>query len=439
MMTRRRLLSLLLCVTPLTAQIKPLTILHSNDLHAHLLPDDRDNGGFARLATEVRRQKAQCTACLYLNAGDLVQGTPVSTLFHGAPIYQIANLLGIDASTLGNHEFDYGWLRTQEFIRIARFPVVSANIVDADGKTMARPYVIQTVGGIRVGIIGAILGDLVGTVITKDEAGPWRTLPVVETVRKYAQELRDRTDLIVVLAHIHDKGEVDAILQQVPEVSVVVAGHSHTGYPAMMNVEGRVAVLVPSYGVQLGRLDLKLDVGARKVLSAEWSKIPIVASIPPAPDVAREIAKWESKVSKQVDVPIGESTARMERTNPELRKMIERAMAEQSGADIAWVNTDNIRDSFPMGQILARHLWNLLPFDNYIVLGKFKGSELPPSITTRYSVEPDREYTVATSDFTAANQSANDQLNTTGMRFPQTGPLQRDAVIEWIKKKKVVP
>jgi 2',3'-cyclic-nucleotide 2'-phosphodiesterase (5'-nucleotidase family) len=189
----------------------------------------------------------------------------------------------------------------------------------------------------------------------------------------------------------------------------------------------------------LGRLDLKLDVGARKVLSAEWSKIPIVASIPPAPDVAREIAKWESKVSRQVDVPIGESTARMERTSPELRKMVERAMAEQSGADIAWVNTDNIRDSFPMGQILARHLWNLLPFDNYIVLGKFKGSELPPSITTRYPVEPDREYTVATSDFTAANQSANDQLNTTGMRFPQTGPLQRDAVIEWIKKKKVVP
>ena len=113
------LLSLILCLAPVAAQVKPLTILHSNDLHAHLMPDDRDNGGFARLATEVRRQKAQCAACLYLNAGDLVQGTPVSTLFHGSPIYEIANLLGLDASTLGNHEFDYGWRRTQEFIRIA--------------------------------------------------------------------------------------------------------------------------------------------------------------------------------------------------------------------------------------------------------------------------------------------------------------------------------
>jgi len=438
-MTRRSLIALLLCLSPLAAQIKPLTILHSNDLHAHLLPDDRDNGGFARLATEVRRQKAQCAACLYLNAGDLVQGTPVSTLFHGAPIYQIANLLGFDAGTLGNHEFDYGWRRTEEFLRIARFPIVSANIVDADGKTLARPYVIQTVGGLRVGIIGAILGDLVGTVITKEDAGPWRVLPVVETVRKYARELRDRTDLIVVLAHIHDESEVGAILHQVPEVSVVVAGHNHEGYPAMMNVDGRVGVLLRAYGVQLGRLDLKVDAAAKRVLSAEWTKIPIDASIPPAPDVAREIAKWENKVSKLVDVPIGESTARMERNNPELRKMIERAMAEQSGADFAWVNPGNIRDRMPEGRILARTVWNILPFDNYIVLGKFKGRELPPSITRRYPVEPDREYTVATSDFTAINQSAGDQLNTTGLRFPQIGPLQRDAVIEWIKKKKVVP
>jgi len=439
MLTRRRLLSLLLCVVPLAAQIKPLTILHSNDLHAHLLPDDRDNGGFARLATEVRRQKAQCAACLYLNAGDLVQGTPVSTLFHGAPIYQIANLLGIDVSTLGNHEFDYGWRRVQQFFRIARFPIVSANVVDADGKTMARPYVIQTVGGIRVGIIGAILDDLVGTVVTKESAGPWHTLPVVETVRKYAAELRDRTDVIVVLGHIHDASEVNEILKQVPDVSVVVAGHSHEGYPAMTNIDGRVAVLVPAYGVQLGRLDLKVDVGAKKVLSAEWTKIPIVASIPPAPDVAREVAKWESKVSRLVDVPIGEATARLERNNPELRKMIERAMAEQSGADIAWINPGNVRDRMPEGRILARTVWNILPFDNYILLGKFKGSELPPSITKRYPVEPDREYTVATTDFTVANQSDKDQLNASGLHFQQTGPLQRDAMIEWIKKKKVVP
>src|SRR5438132_764142 len=148
-MIRRLLLGLFLCLTPLAAQTKPLTILHSNDLHAHLLPDDHDQGGFARLATAVRREKANCAACLYLNAGDLVQGTPVSTLFHGTPVYEIANMLHIDAATLGNHEFDYGWRQTQRFMKIANYPVVSANVVDAQHKAMTQPYVIQTVNGIR--------------------------------------------------------------------------------------------------------------------------------------------------------------------------------------------------------------------------------------------------------------------------------------------------
>jgi len=207
----------------------------------------------------------------------------------------------------------------------------------------------------------------------------------------------------------------------------------------MMNVDGRVAVLVRAYGDQLGRLDLKVDLAAKKVLSAEWTKIPINSKIPAAPDVAAVVAKWESKVSKLVDIPIGESTARLDSRNPELRKMIERAMAEESGADIAWVNGGNIRDTLPKGQVLMRHVWNILPFDNYIVMGKFKGSDIPASITERYPVDPDREYTVATTDFTATNQSASDQLNSSQLRFPRTGPLQRDAVIEWIKKKKVVP
>ncbi len=433
-MNRRSLLWLLLGLTPLFGQ--SLTILHSNDLHAHLLPDEHGNGGFARLATAVRREKLNCAACLYLNAGDLVQGTPVSTLFHGIPVYEIANLLGFDASTLGNHEFDYGWRRVQEFGRIARFPVLSANVVDANGKSItSQPYVIKTVGGIRVAIIGVVLGDLVGNFVSPPEVGPWKVLPVLDTVRKYTRELRDRADLIVVLGHIHDKEEVAEILKRIPEVSVVVAGHTHEAYPEMMNVEGRVAVLVNSYADQLGRLDLQVDIAGRKLRSAEWKKIPIEAKLAPAPDVERLVNHWESKVRPLVDVPIGESPKAMARTDPDLRKMIEKAMAEQTGADIGWINTGNIRDGLPAGRILARQIWNMLPFDNYIVTGKFKGSQLPKSITDRYPVEPDREYTVATTDFTAGNQAAKDQLDTTGLVFPKIGPLQRDAVIAWIRKR----
>lgn len=440
-MTRRALLGFLLCLVPLAAQdVRPLTILHSNDLHAHLTPNDRGIGGFARLATAVREQKANCAACLYLNAGDLVQGTPVSTLFHGTPVYQIANLLGIDAGTLGNHEFDYGWRRVKEFIKIARYPIVSANILDEHGHpATGLPFVIKNVGGIRVGIIGATLGDMVGTVITKDSAGPWQVLPVVETVKKYVAQVRGQTDLIVVLGHLHDKEEVDAILHEVPEVSVVVAGHTHVAYRQMMNVEGRVGVLVDSYGVQLGRLDLQVDMAGKKLKSAVWSKIAIDDQFAEDPGVKTLVDQWEAKVTKLVDTPIGESAMRMDRNSPVLRKLIEQSMAEATGADFAWINPGNIRDTLPEGRILTRYVWNILPFDNYIVTGKFKGKDLPPTVTDRYPVEPDKVYTVATTDFSATNQSAPDQFNTTGLRFPNVGPLQRETMIEWVKKKKVLP
>jgi 2',3'-cyclic-nucleotide 2'-phosphodiesterase (5'-nucleotidase family) len=438
MVTRPFLPWLLLSLTPLFGQdaVKSLTILHSNDLHAHLLPDEHGNGGFARLATAVRREKMNCAACLYLNAGDLVQGTPVSTLFHGEPVYEIANLLGFDASTLGNHEFDYGWQRVQQFARIAHFPVLSANVVDAKGKSITtRPWVIKEAGGIRVAIIGVLLSDLVGNFVSPLQVEPWKVLPVIDTVRKYAAELRDRSDLIVVLGHIHDDEEVSAILRQIPEVSVVVAGHTHVAYPEMMNVDGRVAVLVNSYADQLGRLDLQVDIPGKKLRAAEWKKIPVDASLSPAADVANLVDKWESKVKDLVDVPIGESAKAMTSRDPDLRRMIEKAMAEEMGADIGWINSGNIRDGLPEGRIMARQIWNMLPFDNYLVVGTFKGSQLPGSITDRYPVEPNREYTVVTTDFTAGNQAARDQLNTTGMVFPKTGPLQRDAVIAWIKKK----
>src|SRR5579872_1178200 len=114
----RRLVALavLLCA-PACAEIRSLTILHTNDLHARLTPLDNGRGGFAYVAAAIRRERAGCKDCIVLNAGDLVQGTPVSTIFHGLPVYEVGNLLGFDVSTLGNHEFDYGWMQTRKFLQ----------------------------------------------------------------------------------------------------------------------------------------------------------------------------------------------------------------------------------------------------------------------------------------------------------------------------------
>jgi 5'-nucleotidase/UDP-sugar diphosphatase len=418
--------------------IRTFTILHTNDLHAHLQPDDQGLGGFAYLATELRHEREGCTTCLYLNAGDLVQGTPVSTIFHGEPVYQIANMLGLDAATLGNHEFDYGWKNIQLFQKTAHFPLVSANVVDAEGRLLTgRGYVIENVGGTRIAIVGVLMGDLVGNLSTSEQVGPYKVEPVVDSVRKTVAAIRGQADLIVVLGHIHTS-ETDAILRGIPEVSIVVAGHEHKGYTELHEFEHRYAVQAKSYGVELGRLDFRFDTVKHEVVAAEWKRIPIDShKIAAAPDVRKAVDSWEAKVSKIVDVPVGEAGRRIEKAD--LRRMIETAMAEESGADIAWINSGNVRDVLPKGTILARQIWDILPFDNYIVVGTFRGKELPAAVVKEFPfIQPDKSYKLATTDFTAANEASTDQLGASGLEFPVKSKLQRDAVIEWVKKKKIV-
>ena len=113
-------------------------------------------------------------------------------------------------------------------------------------------------------------------------------------------------------------------------------------------------------------------------------------------------------------------------------------MCEQTGADFAFMNLGGVRDTLPKGQILVRKIWDIMPFDNRVVFGKFKGRDLPAVVRGDRKVEPDREYTLAVTDFTAENQSSPENLRSTGLVFPGEGGLLRDVLVDWFRKKKVV-
>jgi 2',3'-cyclic-nucleotide 2'-phosphodiesterase (5'-nucleotidase family) len=316
--------------------------------------------------------------------------------------------------------------------------VVAANVADEQGRLLTeRPYVILTAGGdagIRVAVIGALTADL-PNLTTPDRFGPWRALPVAETVARYAREVREESDLIVVLGHL-TREEEEAILRAVPEVAAVISGHPHDGLEVPREVDGRVAVRVKAYGVEIGRLDLEVDVARKTVLRSSWKRVPVHAeSGRAAEDVAQAVEQWEGKVREIVDVPIG--TSRREFSREELKPVIEQAMAEELGTDLAFWNLGGIRDTLPAGTILARQVWNILPFDNRFVIGTFQGSQLPASITAGRSLDPNREYTLAVSDFVAINQQA--EMGAAGLEFPQpTNRVDRDLVIDWIRKRKVL-
>ena len=239
--------------------VRSLTILHTSDLHARLLPDSQGRGGFAHVATAIKQEKAKAPdSTLVLHAGDFVQGTPVSSIFEGVPVWEVANQMGFDANTLGNHEFDYGWRKILDFLGTATFPTVTANLVDDEGRLLTgKPYIIRELNGIRIAIIGAVTADLPKLTKT-DFRGPWRALPVAETAQRYALEVREQADLVVLLSHIFDY-EDDEVLERAPGVNVIISGHNHGGQEEAKDVEGRVCVKVRAYGHQLGRLDLRVE------------------------------------------------------------------------------------------------------------------------------------------------------------------------------------
>jgi 2',3'-cyclic-nucleotide 2'-phosphodiesterase (5'-nucleotidase family) len=110
--------------------------------------------------------------------------------------------------------------------------------------------------------------------VTAKSLGEWHTLPVVETVRKYARQLHSQSDLVVLLAHITGSEE-NEILNSVPEIPVSVTGHIHSGLTEALSHDGRVLVRVRSYGEELGRLELKVDTGKKAPVWWAWRRIPV--------------------------------------------------------------------------------------------------------------------------------------------------------------------
>ena len=425
----------LLAALQLAAEVRTLTILHTNDLHSRLSPLANHHGGFAYLAAVIRQQREGCTDCIVLNAGDLAQGTPVSTIYKGAPVFEIANLLGFDAFALGNHDFDYGWQQTRRFIGMSKYPMISSNIVDAQNRLFTeKPWLILKVNGLRIGIIGAMTDNL-RYLTTTSLMGEWHTTPVVETVRRYVAELRPQTDLIVVLAHI-GPDEEKAFLAET-NVPVIVSGHLHNGMEQAMTTPDHILVRVRGYGEQLGRLELKVDTEKKAVVSWAWKYVVVDNdTTKPAADVAALVKVWEDKVAEVVDHPL--ATSKRQLPKAEVRTLLEQAMIQASGADFAFMNSGGVRDILPAGPLLVRHVWNIMPFDNRVAWGVFKGRDLPEIVKKNHTLDPDKDYKLAVPDFVAENQSAPDTLNTKGLKFEHDSGLLRDALETMIRDRKVI-
>jgi 2',3'-cyclic-nucleotide 2'-phosphodiesterase (5'-nucleotidase family) len=146
-------------------------------------------------------------------------------------------------------------------------------------------------------------------------------------------------------------------------------------------------------------------------------------------------------VSAVVDVPIGQSAKQFSKA--EIKGLMEQAMNDRFPSDFSFTNVSGVRDTLPEGQLLARHIWNVMPFDNHVIIAEVPGDQLmkledpsrPVKVAGTAKLDPKRTYRLVTTDFLAS--SWRDR----GYKFRVTdqGVLLRDVLIDWIKQKRAIP
>jgi 5'-nucleotidase len=375
-----------------------LTIMHSNDTHAAHQPNSAGDGGVARQAAVINQIRAEGGNTLLLDAGDRFTGTLFHRVYLGQDQVEIMNLLGYDAMTLGNHEFDNGDEVLLAFLQGVDFPVVSANITFADTSlaNIVQPYAVLDVAGQMIGVIGLTTADT--PEIASPGAGTMFSSDLVGAVEGAVAELTEQgVNKIIALTHIGI--DVDqSILTQLNGVDVVLGGHSHTllanaysaasaEYPIEAETEAGEPIIYAQAGANnlyLGRLDVEFDAagllsdfgGDSIFLSRYITPDPVadalIAELAVAIDELRT-TEIEGVVASALLVG-DRAVCRVEECD--LGNWITDAMLAETGAQIAITNGGGIRANIDEGPVTVGDVLTVLPFGNLVSTFELTGADV---------------------------------------------------------------
>ncbi|AFV75580.1 5'-nucleotidase/2',3'-cyclic phosphodiesterase-like hydrolase [Thermus oshimai JL-2] len=387
-----------------------LTLVHTNDTHAHLEPVEltlsgkkTPVGGVARRVALFDRLRVQAKNPLFLDAGDVFQGTLYFNQYRGLADRYFMHRALYRVMALGNHEFDLGPGPLAEFLRGARFKVVSANVdVSREPRLQGlfAPYAVVQVGGEKVGVIGLTTPD------TKEIANPGPTVDFLdpyESAQKAVYELLKRgVSKIVVLSHL-GYGEDLKLARRLVGAQVIVGGHSHTllgsfphkeltpagPYPTVVkNPEGKDVLVVQAWewGKVVGLLEVTFGLQG-ELLAYKGEALLMTPEAAPEDFFAKEallayaqpVMALMAQVIAEAKVDlIGERTV-VRRRESNLGNLIADGMlwkTKGAGTRIALQNGGGIRTTIPKGPITVGKVYEVLPFGNTLVVMDLKGREI---------------------------------------------------------------
>lgn len=392
-----------------------IKVLYMNDVHGRISYGNKRTSqiGYGKMKTYYDSIKGNK---LLLDNGDSSQGTIEINLKKGAPAFALMGLIGVDASVLGNHEFDFSYDVLKSNIELAggKYPILGSNIIEKkDGKEV-RPFdnhLIKEFDGVKVGIFG------IDTPETKYKANPLNTkeldfeAPVVTAKRKVAELKKLGADIIICMTHLGIDGSTKLeergtyVLEQVDGIDLLLDGHSHT--IGSKKIGNGYYAQAAKYSELLGEATLTFDKTTKEV-SVEnqfhhtYTKEMLeknknnsyyadfythigkdLTDVEPDAEVEAYIAQLKEEVEPIKKEVVGESTVHLEGDREQVRRrqtnlstIIADAMRKVGDADVALTNGGGIRDSISAGKITKGDVLTVLPFGNTVTVIETTGQKI---------------------------------------------------------------
>jgi 5'-nucleotidase len=388
------------------------------------LPTSRPAGGAAILGSYVRELERGHRNSLFVAAGDLIGASPlVSALYHDEPTIEAMNLLGLDLSSVGNHEFDEGeaelkrmqrggcnptdGCQTGHTFRGANFKYLAANVVRKDNaKTLFRPYAIRRFQGKKIGFIGMTL-EGTPSIVSPSGISNLSFLDEAATANRYARELRRKHGVKAIVVLLHEGGTqtpstfntnpatytgcngftgpiVDIVNNTTDDVDLFITGHTHQAYDCV--IDGRPVTSSSSAGRLLTDIDLTLGRNG-DVKDVQTENLPMYSEgRKPVASVDRLVKYYEERSRPIREEPVGR-VAEDITNDPEdtddsrefpLGNLIADAQLAATGGDgdVALMNPGGVRNDLLTGVVTYEEAFNVQPFNNLVVTQTFTGAQL---------------------------------------------------------------
>lgn len=267
---------------------KNITILHTNDVHSHVEPFSKDHsefpnkGGFERRATLVSEIRRQNPNTLLFDAGDIFQGTPYFNFYGGEIEFKLMSMLGYDAITIGNHDFDNGMDGLDKQLPNAKFDIISSNydFKNTILESKVSDYKIYNKSGIKIGVFG--LGIELEGLVSKDLYKETKYLDPIDIANDTAKKLKEseNCDIVICLSHLGYKYEKFPnkvsdlnLAKSTKNIDLIIGGHTHTFMNKPVVVKNNVGndVLINQvgcFGLYLGRIDFSFDSDNNKIFNS---------------------------------------------------------------------------------------------------------------------------------------------------------------------------